>query len=80
VAGKSLLPAGVKTIEGRYERGDAVVVKDGAGTEIGRGLCRYDSAESDRIKGLKSADIEAVLGYSAGPVLIHADDLALARR
>jgi glutamate 5-kinase len=79
-AGKSLLPAGVRAVEGRFEKGDAVVVRDQAGQEIARGLSRYDAAEADRIKGLKSAEIEAALGYSAGPTLIHADDLALARR
>ncbi|MDB5451493.1 MAG: proB [Caulobacteraceae bacterium] len=79
-AGKSLLPAGVRQVEGRFEKGDAVVVRDQAGQEIARGLSRYDAAEADRIKGLKSADIEAALGYFAGPTLIHADDLALARR
>jgi glutamate 5-kinase len=79
-AGKSLLPAGVRSVEGRFGKGDAVVVRDQAGVEIARGLSRYDAAEADKIKGLKSADIEAVLGYSAGPTLIHADDLALARR
>jgi glutamate 5-kinase len=79
-AGKSLLPAGVRGVEGRFGKGDAVLVLDQAGLEVARGLSRYDAAEADKIKGLKSADIEAVLGYSAGPTLIHADDLALARR
>ena len=79
-SGKSLLPAGVRGVEGRFERGDAVVVRGPDGAEIGRGLARYDAAEAEKIKGLKSGDIEAALGYSAGAVLIHADDLALARR
>ena len=79
-AGKSLLPAGVRGVEGRFEKGDAVIVRDPSGQEIARGLSRYDAAEADLIKGLKSGQIEAALGYSAGPTLIHADDLALARR
>jgi glutamate 5-kinase len=74
--GKSLLAAGVKRIEGRFEKGDAVVVRDEAGCEIGRGLCRYEAADAERICGLKSEAIEAVLGFTAGP-LVHADDLAL---
>jgi glutamate 5-kinase len=78
--GKSLLPAGVRAVEGRFEKGDAIVVRDLAGREIARGLSRYDAADADRIKGLKSSEIEAALGYSAGAPLIHADDLALARR
>ena len=78
-AGKSLLPAGVRQVEGRFGKGDAVVVRDETGREIARGLARYDAADADRIKGLKSTGIEAVLGYTEGPTLIHADDLALAR-
>jgi glutamate 5-kinase len=79
-SGKSLLPAGVRVVEGRFSKGDAVIVRDAEGREIGRGLARYDAAEAQRIAGAKSADIEAILGYTAGPTLIHADDLALARR
>jgi glutamate 5-kinase len=78
-AGKSLLPAGVRQVEGRFGKGDAVIVRDETGREIARGLARYDAADADRIKGLKSSGIEAALGYTEGPTLIHADDLALAR-
>ncbi|HVN00003.1 MAG TPA: glutamate 5-kinase [Caulobacteraceae bacterium] len=76
-SGKSLLSAGVRAVEGRFEKGDAVIVRDGAGREVGRGLSRYDAVDALRIVGLKSDAIEPTLGYSAGP-LIHADDLALA--
>ncbi|HZZ87858.1 MAG TPA: glutamate 5-kinase [Caulobacteraceae bacterium] len=76
-SGKSLLSAGVRAVEGRFEKGDAVLVRDLAGREVGRGLSRYDAADAARIVGLKSDAIEPALGYSAGP-LIHADDLALA--
>jgi len=76
-AGKSLLAAGVREVRGRFGKGDAVVVRDGAGREIGRGLARYDLEDARRIIGLRSDAIEAALGYGAGP-LIHADDLALA--
>jgi glutamate 5-kinase len=74
--GKSLLAAGVRAVEGRFGKGDAVVVADETGREIGRGIARYDSGDADRIRGLKSDAIEAVLGFTSGP-LIHADDLAL---
>jgi glutamate 5-kinase len=76
-AGKSLLPAGVRAVEGRFGKGDAVVVRGQDGREIARGLSRYDAADAERIMGLKSAGIESVLGFTAGPTLIHADDLAL---
>src|SRR5262249_7714551 len=75
--GKSLLAAGVKRVEGAFEKGDCVSVRDEAGREIGRGLVRYEAGHAARICGLKSEAIEAELGYTSGP-LIHADDLALA--
>jgi len=75
-AGKSLLAAGVKAVQGRFGKGDAVVVRDLAGREIGRGLARYDAADARRILGLRSEAIEALVGETASP-LIHADDLAL---
>ena len=79
-AGKSLLPAGVRAVEGRFGKGDAVLVLDASGREVARGLSRYDAAEAERIKGLRSDAIEGALGYTEGPTLIHADDLALTVR
>ncbi len=77
-AGKSLLPAGVRKVEGRFGKGDAVLVLDPAGVEVARGLSRYDAAEAEKIMGQRSDAIEGLLGYTEGPTLIHADDLALA--
>lgn len=77
--GKSLLAAGVRAVEGRFDKGDAVIVRDAAGAEIARGLSRYDAVDALRIMGLRSDAIEPVLGYASGPI-IHADDLALGRR
>ncbi len=74
--GKSLLAAGVRRAEGRFGKGDAVVIRDEAGHEIARGLVRYEADDAMRICGLKSEAIEGVLGYISGP-LVHADDLAL---
>ena len=74
--GKSLLAAGLRRVEGRFEKGDAVVIVDEAGAEIARGLARYEAADASRICGLKSAAIEPAIGYTCGPV-VHADDLAL---
>ena len=78
LSGKSLLAAGVKSVEGAFGKGDAVAIRDEAGREIGRGLSRYDAADAAKIAGLRSDSIEAAIGYTAGP-LVHADDLALAR-
>lgn len=76
-SGKSLLPAGVTDVRGAFEKGDAVRILGPDGAEAGRGLARYDAADASRIKGMKSAAIAQALGYDAGPVLVHADDLVL---
>jgi glutamate 5-kinase len=75
--GKSLLSAGVRAVEGPFDKGDAVRVRDEAGREVARGLVRYDSADAHKIAGLRSDAIEAELGFTEGP-MIHADDLAVA--
>ena len=75
--GKSLLPAGVKRIEGVFERGDAVVMRSPDGGELGRGLIGYDSTEAALLAGRSSRDIEKILGYAGRAELIHRDDMAL---
>mgnify|MGYP001545626709 FL=1 len=75
--GKSLLPAGIRQIDGRFERGDAVAVRDQQGNEIARGLCAYNASDAERIAGKKSQEIEAILGYRGRDEMIHRDDLAL---
>jgi len=76
-AGKSLLPAGVVGVQGRFDRGDAVVVRDPAGTEIARGLTAYSSADAERIRGRRSQELEALLGYRGRDEMIHRDDMVL---
>ncbi len=75
--GRSLLPAGIVAVDGAFQRGDAVLVKDAEGREIGRGLVAYSAADACRIIGHKSAEIEAILGYRGRDEMIHRDDLAL---
>jgi glutamate 5-kinase len=79
-AGKSLLPAGVTRVEGHFERGDAVVIKNGEGVEIGRGLTAYGHEEAEAIIGRKSSEIADILGYLGRPELIHRDDMTLNRK
>ena len=74
---RSLLPVGVVRAEGDFRRGDAVRVVDEEGHELARGLIMYDRADVDRIKGRRSQEIEAILGYPARSALIHRDDLVL---
>ncbi len=75
--GKSLLPAGIRHVDGQFERGDAVRICDADGSELARGLAAYGSADAERIRGRKSAEIEAILGYRGRDEMIHRDDLAL---
>ena len=77
VAGKSLLPAGVTRVDGEFERGDAVRVLGPDGREAARGLSAYSAADARRIKGHKSREIEALLGYRGRDEMIHRDDLVL---
>ncbi len=77
-SGKSLLPAGVVRIEGKFDRGDAVRILGPEGTEVARGLVAYTSADAARIAGHKSREIEEILGYRGRDEMIHRDDLVVA--
>jgi len=76
--GRSLLPAGVTQVKGRFDRGDAVVVLDPDGVEIARGLAAYSSTDAERIRGRHSSELEALLGFRGRDEMIHRDDLVLA--
>jgi glutamate 5-kinase len=76
-AGASLLPVGVTRVEGEFARGDAVLIRDPSGTELGRGLVAYDADEARLVIGKASRDIEAVLGYPGRSEMVHRDDMAL---
>ncbi|WP_412050367.1 glutamate 5-kinase [Hoeflea sp. Naph1] len=76
-SGKSLLPAGVRSIVGEFHRGDPVALCDASGREIARGLSGYDAEEARRIAGRKSSEIEAILGYSGRAAMIHRDDMVI---
>tara|TARA_Y100001970_G_C14158501_1_gene817081 strand:- start:418 stop:1524 length:1107 start_codon:yes stop_codon:yes gene_type:complete len=73
--GKSLLPAGVKRINGSFEKGDHILVKDQNNIECGRGLTSFSSIEVEKIKGSHSSKIKNILGYSSREEIIHKDDL-----
>lgn len=77
LSGKSLLPAGVKRVTGNFSRGDTVAILSPDDREIARGLVAYDAADAVRIAGLKTAEIEAVLGYEARSAMVHRDDLVV---
>jgi glutamate 5-kinase len=75
--GSSLLPAGVRAVEGSFGRGDPVSVRDLAGHELARGLSAYDSADAARIAGHRSEELESILGWRGRDEIIHRDDLVL---
>ncbi|KQS86275.1 glutamate 5-kinase [Methylobacterium sp. Leaf361] len=76
-SGASLLPVGVRAIEGSFSRGDAVMIRDPEGRLLGRGLVAYDSAEAALIIGHPSARIPELLNYPGRAWMVHRDDLAL---
>jgi len=78
-SGKSLLPAGVTGVSGRFARGDTVSVLDRDGIEIARGMIAYNDRDAARIIGKRSADIEALLGFRGRAEMIHRDDLVQMR-
>lgn len=75
--GGSLLPAGVRSVAGTFDRGDAVTILGPDGSVLGHGLSAYTSNEAERIAGHRSDEIEAILGWRGRDELVHRDDLVL---
>jgi glutamate 5-kinase len=78
--GASLLPSGISSVEGNFSQGEAVqiLVKEGKMfREIAKGITRYNSSDLSKIKGKKSSEIEAILGFINAPEVIHRDELVL---
>jgi len=76
-SGKSLLPIGVVSIEGEFERGAAVACLDGKGTQVARGLVNYGSGEGRLIARKSTPEMEVLLGYVDEPEIIHRDNMIL---
>ncbi len=74
---KSLLASGINGVDGVFEAGEVVHCVDSAGMELARGLINYSSEEVKKIKGLKSAEIENILGYKVYDEVIHRDNLVI---
>jgi len=75
--GKSLLPSGITRIEGSFDRGDAVRLCDLEGKELAKGVTNYSQAELESIKGVKTTEIEKILGYKYSDEIVHRDNLVL---
>ncbi len=75
--GSSLLPAGVRAVEGAFHRGDPVSVRDESGVELARGLAAYDAVDASLIAGHRSEELEQILGWRGRDEIIHRDDLVV---
>ncbi|OYX08401.1 MAG: glutamate 5-kinase [Sphingomonadales bacterium 32-68-7] len=75
--GNSLLASGIVTVEGTFARGDPIGVRDEHGKQLAKGLAEYDSAEVALIKGRRSEEHAALLGYAPRSCVIHRDQLVL---
>ena len=75
--GNSLLAAGISAIEGSFERGDPVAIRNTAGKALAQGLVEYDAPDCEAILGLSSAEQEAALGYAPRSAVVHRDQLVL---
>ena len=74
---RSLLPAGVRETAGGFVRGDTIYILNASGQRIACGIANYSAADIDRIRGLRSGQIEEVLGYHYGQEVVHRNNLAL---
>ena len=75
--GASLLPSGIKKIDGNFSKGDIIEILSDKGNKLGRGITYYDSSELNLIKGKKSIYIKETLGYEGREEIIHRDYLFL---
>ena len=73
--GKSLLAAGIKSVSGKFNKGDHVKIVDKNNEECARGLSSFSSDEINKIKGHHSSNIRELLGYIAKSEVIHKDDM-----
>jgi glutamate 5-kinase len=76
-SGKSLLPVGVKSIEGAFERGDVVEIRSLSGVKLGMGITAYNAPDAAKIAGKSSKQIAEIVGYAGRDELVHRNDLAL---
>ncbi|MFH1563431.1 MAG: glutamate 5-kinase [Nitrospirota bacterium] len=75
--GKSLLPSGILEISGKFDEGDAVIIKDKQDRKLAKGLIGYSKNDLFKIKGKQTNEIEKILGYEYGEEIIHRDNLVI---
>jgi glutamate 5-kinase len=72
---RSLLPAGITAVSGRFYGGDVVELRGPDATMVARGVVAYDAAELATMMGRSTSELPAELRRPA----VHADDLVLVR-
>ncbi len=75
--GKSLLPAGIRAVEGAFDAGDLVEIAGPDGASFARGLASYNAATLDRIKGKKTVQIREILGEVEYEEAVHRDNMVV---
>lgn len=75
--GKSLLPSGILRADGVFSSGECIEMKNSRGQVIAKGISNYSSSDVEKIKGLKSADIEKKLGHKYTEEIIHRDNMVI---
>ncbi len=73
--GKSLLAAGIRKVNGKFNKGDHIKILDRFNNECARGLCSFASNEVKKILGHHSKEIEKLLGYTTKSEVVHKDDM-----
>jgi glutamate 5-kinase len=74
---RSLLAAGIRKVDGKFDRGDIVDIYDGEGSHLGCGITNYSFVNIDTIKGEQSDKIAVLLGFDYGPEVIHRNNLTV---
>jgi glutamate 5-kinase len=74
---RSLLPAGIQSVEGDFSRGESIYVVDPKGVKIACGIANYAARDIGKIQGLRSDRIEETLGYHYGQEVVHRNNLVL---
>ncbi|GIT42069.1 MAG: hypothetical protein Ct9H300mP11_00050 [Chloroflexota bacterium] len=74
---RSLLPAGIQSVEGDFSRGESIFVVDCKGIKIACGIANYAARDIGKIQGLRSDCIEETLGYHYGQEVVHRNNLVL---
>ena len=76
-SGKSLLPIGIRSIEGSFQKGDMLIICSSDKIEIARGLSNYDSKQLKSIIGKSTSQIKKEFGVFDSELVIHRDNMIL---